>query len=1042
MSRAPTMIALGLAAMLVSPAASAQMTVYDSPIEFGVASDGSLIAEDTLVGIRLSGMNDFLYPGSPHELWSVEADGFPYAYYNNITDGTSMVPMTTYTVSPGPPSSFIDQEGQVEHLDIYQWVTYESGASYLTFNVYLTSMDGYGLTNVRYMRSPDCDQDQPIYGNFETWNDVIPLATGGLAVSVGNVATVGLLSLDSRAVASGEDFWATDPDDVLDSPRDPNGAYEDNTIHIAFRVGDLPAWNSSLLTYYYILGSTLDDVLETAESLGAVIAVDDDGDGYPIPADCNDRDPAINPGRAELCNGVDDDCDPASGDGTEEAWYDAACDGSDTDLCAEGNSRCTAGARTCTDATGNNAELCNGVDDDCNATTADGAGETWYGAACDGTDADLCNEGTSGCTAGSRTCSDPNDADPDLCNGSNDDCNAATADGSGETWYGAACDGTDADLCAEGTSGCSGGARTCSDPNDADPDLCNGSDDDCNATTADGSAETWLGAACDGSDTDLCLEGSYSCSSGRQSCSDTTSSTTETCNGLDDDCNPATADGSAETWLGAACDGSDTDLCLEGSYSCTGGRQSCSDATANNVELCNGVDDDCIAATPDGIEEPWYLSPCDGLDADLCAEGSFRCVGGAQSCSDTTGDSVEVCNGLDDDCRPSTADGSGEGWYGAACDGSDTDECTEGVMGCTGGMSLCTDLTGNTEELCNGRDDDCDGETPDDEVDEDDDGSMLCDGDCDDTNPAFHPGAIEDDCSDPNDYNCDGSVGFEDLDGDGFAACEECDDSNAEVRPGAVEVCDGIDDDCDGVLLAGERDDDGDGFRGCEGDCDDSEPTAFPGATEVCDGVDNDCDAVTDDGAGEPWFGQPCDGDDTDNCEEGLFECVAGTYHCTDDSGNNAELCNGIDDDCNSEVPADEDDADGDGFRVCERDCDDGDGTINPDAAELCNGVDDDCDDAIDEGDACGGDGDADADADADTDADADADADAFIDGGVDAGDAGGDGGADADTTADADAMEPPDTDSTGCDCRIAAPRLSTARSFATLLLELVSGAR
>ncbi len=40
-----------------------------------------------------------------------------------------------------------------------------------------------------------------------------------------------------------------------------------------------------------------------------------------------------------------------------------------------------------------------------------------------------------------------------------------------------------------------------------------------------------------------------------------------------------------------------------------------------------------------------------------------------------------------------------------------------------------------------------------------------------------------------------------DADGDGFVASEDCDDSNPAINPGAVDVCndDGVDDDCDGV---------------------------------------------------------------------------------------------------------------------------------------------------------------------------------------------------------------------------------------------------
>ena len=88
----------------------------------------------------------------------------------------------------------------------------------------------------------------------------------------------------------------------------------------------------------------------------------------------------------------------------------------------------------------------------------------------------------------------------------------------------------------------------------------------------------------------------------------------------------------------------------------------------------------------------------------------------------------------------------------------------------------------------------------------------------------YNPLAVEYDCEDPNDYNCDGSVGYEDADGDGHAACTECDDSNPAVPPDASEICNGIDDDCDNEIDADDSnladgaifygDSDGDGHGG------------------------------------------------------------------------------------------------------------------------------------------------------------------------------------------------------------------------------------
>ncbi len=340
--------------------------------------------------------------------------------------------------------------------------------------------------------------------------------------------------------------------------------------------------------------------------------------------DCDDADPAVYPGAAQVCDAQNNDCN-------DPTWPTLPAAERDLDL---------DGVRVCAG--------------DCN----DGDAQIYPGR-------------------------------PDVCDARDNDCSGATADGSAEPWFGQACDGADPDLCLEGTRSCAAGAQTCTDLTAGTVDSCDGLDNDCNPATADGSAEPWLGQACDGADSDLCLEGTRSCAAGAQTCTDLTAGTVDSCDGLDNDCNPATADGSAEPWLGQACDGADSDLCLEGAQSCAAGAQTCTDLTAGTVDSCDGLDNDCNPATADGSAEPWLGQACDGPDAGACLEGVQVCATGQVACTDATGDDLEVCDGLDNDCDTqiddgltADADGDGHNSLGSCASPADCDDGNPAIWQC------------------------------------------------------------------------------------------------------------------------------------------------------------------------------------------------------------------------------------------------------------------------------------------------------------------------------------------------------------------------
>ncbi len=340
-------------------------------------------------------------------------------------------------------------------------------------------------------------------------------------------------------------------------------------------------------------------------------------------------------------------------------------------------------------------------------------------------------------------------------------------------------------------------------------------------------------------------------------------------------------------------------------------------------DWCDGLDNDCDELVDEGFDED--------EDGYLDAE---RCPGLGQDCDDSNPTvypgASEVCDGVDEDCDgvvdddpidgyPGWTDADGDGWGDSGRPGS---FCTD-HSGWSNQEGDCDDSDPTVfpwaSESCNGVDDDCDEEVDEDPVGElptwypDADGDgwgwdalgievcsrpsnyVSLSGDCDESDPAIHPGAeehcddVDNDCDGVRDNDpVDGLEAWEDFDKDGwggnpakelrcpdanFTAWVEgdCDDHNGDAYPGAEEFCDEADNDCDGTVDEPEDiidlptwlpDADGDGYgddslaiRSCTapsgwvfdaygGDCDDTDPEVYPGAYEIQGMGDTNCDGV------------------------------------------------------------------------------------------------------------------------------------------------------------------------------------------------------
>jgi Putative metal-binding motif len=366
-------------------------------------------------------------------------------------------------------------------------------------------------------------------------------------------------------------------------------------------------------------------------------------------------------GDVELCNGLDDDCDTRVDENLSRNC------GTDVGECVVGTETCQAGTWVGCSAVGPSAEVCDGLDNNCDGSQ-DGFAESCSSLPGGNPMMGICRTGNRVCSAaGGGTygqCLGEVVPRTESCNTLDDDCDGLVDEGTG----GSDC----SSQCGLGTTVCVDGQLQCDSSAGTDDTTCNGFDDDCDGRVDEnappGASCDQGGAVCGGQL--RCISGSYQCVGGEPI-------REESCDCNDNDCDTR-VDEDPNCPSGATCANCECAFpCADGEFPCSAGKQ-----CVNNfcvTDPCYGVN---CPATPAGNKQICQAGTCVEACGVTSCPAPLICLG-------TTGECVtDDCATFPDRCATSELCVAGA-CVNNACAGvvcGSGEQCSEGacIASCAG----------------------------------------------------------------------------------------------------------------------------------------------------------------------------------------------------------------------------------------------------------------------------------------------------------------------------------------------------------------------